>query len=172
MTDTTTVAPVATTETKPVETKAKPQPKVLADKSAKPAKVVAKNQRQPMAADAVANRDIKFEGDKKATIGYTFKLSDKDDARYQVTTELDFSGVSKEQLMELAISSIRIMLQRNLRDMGLAALQQDVYTKVDVAKELLSKQRMSVDNFTKASRALQNLSPEEKKALMAQLAGA
>jgi hypothetical protein len=139
-------------------------PRVLQPKPNKSA------QRVPLAEDATATRTTTHNGS-KSKIEYTFKLKDGDKDRYQVATTLDWTGVTEEQLKDLAIATIRIALQRNLRAMGLKALDQSVYAEVNVLKDIIETQREVADNVTKASRALQKLTDAERKAIIAQLQG-
>lgn len=160
-----------------VETKAAAQPaaKATTEKGkgrvlqAKPAKV------QPIAAIAdgePAKRELTIdEGKKTATATYSFKLSENDTQRYQKTTVFDFSGCTTSELIELAVATVRITTQRNLRALGKGALDPSAFSHINVKRDIVdaTQKRESVDDITKAVRALMaatNMSHEAALALV------
>jgi hypothetical protein len=142
-------APKATKRVLPDTSK---QPKGNTNQKAKPATIL-----QPIADDAAATRSMVVDvAAKTVTTTFAFKLSEKDTKRYQKTTVFNFDGCSQEEILSLALPTVRIIIQRNLRALGEKALDAANYATVNVKRDIIDAQRQRevVDDKTRAVRAL------------------
>lgn len=117
----------------------------------------AKPMLKPLSEDESASRNCEVDATNKRVVDtYAFKLNKDSKERYLKTTTFDFSGVSNEELYELATATVRIVTQRNLRTLNKGALDPSAYATVDVKKEIIDAQprREQLDPTTKAVRAL------------------
>ncbi len=137
----------------------KPETQAQVAKPAKPTK-------QPKVATKVATRQLKAEGLKKtveisgrkATATYTVAQT-KGAPEYVFTTTFDFTGLTNDEILELALSSVRIAYQARLRNLSDAEFHNPETGKlIDVKRDIVNAQRQSVDDLTKAARALARVS--------------
>ena len=80
--------------------------------------------------------------------------ADKDAPRYEVRVTADFSGVAREQLIDLALYDVKVRLQAELRSMGEGMFRIPQPMRVDVLGDLINKGRTPVDPVVRARRAL------------------
>lgn len=82
----------------------------------------------------------------------------------EVTWKFDFTDVTHEQLLELASRDLVIKARPQFKK--LKAEEAEKWDgKVFSVKEMLESQRATVDNLTKATRAVEKMSPEELEQL-------
>jgi hypothetical protein len=85
---------------------------------------------------------------------FGFKLSANAKERYKKTCTFDFSKCTRDELLQLATSNVRITIQGRLRSMGDAALNSGIFANVDVKSEVVDATKQSVDDLTKAARSI------------------
>lgn len=112
-----------------------------------------------------------WSSDRKTCVN-TFTVKENADAlRANLTWTYDFSGVSEQEIQDMALSSVHIPMQekwRKAKDRMDADLYQNRTIKV---RDLVDKKRQPSDPKAKASGLLAKLPEAERKALlMAELA--
>ena len=127
------------------------------------------------AKDEVFSPSYRAEGEKvTATFGCKFNMEGE---RYALTSVLDFSGVTKDELLEMAATQIVADIQRRWR-LQYATDRQTATTKnsyglVSVRGLLDSpKKRTSAPAAIKAAKLMKELKPEEQASLVQTLMGA
>lgn len=145
----------------PVTKEPQVAPKAQAEKAAAKQRAMAKmtqpkaqTSRTPLAADAVAKRSFLLLDDNKVKAEYTFRVDEKSKDRYPIVTVFDFGNCSREDILFLAASSVRITVQGKLRSMGNSALDASTYATVDVKSEVCEAQKSQVDETIRGIRAL------------------
>lgn len=126
--------------------------------------------RMPIGEGETVVRGITVLDDNKVKASFTFKLDDKSSERYSATVMLDYTNVSRAEVLIDASRSHVITLQRKLREMGDGALDASVYQNVDVKRDLIEDTRKSVDPETRDLHAFAraaNLSPADAKMFLA-----
>jgi hypothetical protein len=82
--------------------------------------------------------------------------------RYEKNTVFDFTGVSHEQMLGLAVSSIRIDAQAMLRNSEPAdMLNPDTMANVNVLRDMLSVQRTSANPVSNVLKNVAKMSPSQ-----------
>lgn len=93
-----------------------------------------------IADDESGKRTFELVNEEKRLVSTSYVVTigkDKDKKRYQVHSSLDFSGVTIEEILELATSSVVIRLQNERRALSIAeATKPDLHRNVDVRLEL------------------------------------
>jgi hypothetical protein len=135
----------------PVKVEAPKAKRILEPKQPK----VAEETLQPIGEGEKATRATQINGD-VATDTYSFRLVDKG-PRYNRTTEFDFSGCTKEDLLNLALQSVRIDWQSQIRGAGATALLKSHFVKCNVKLDILQKQREAADPMVAAVRRLMTI---------------
>lgn len=131
-----------------VETKTV-QPKVETKRVLKPVAP------QPKVEQPKAAKLLEVKG-KKVRATFTVKANEEATNDVACDVTFDFSQCSEEDVLKLATASVRISYQAQLRRMGDAEMQRVAKTTqvVDVQRDILNAARQSVDETTKAVRAL------------------
>jgi hypothetical protein len=89
--------------------------------------------------------------------------------RYVKNSTFDFSGVSREQLLLLAMYGVKVKTQSLLRDMSDPAfLNSATLRDVDVLRDVINAQRAPADPATAAKRALSKMSRDEIATILAE----
>lgn len=93
--------------------------------------------------------------------------------RYALTSTLDFSACSKEEILELAARTVIIDLQRQWRVLantkGSTATTVNPFAKVNVKTSIVDAGRKSATPVSKAVNALNKLSDAEREAIIREL---
>lgn len=126
----------------------KKAPRVLPDKS----QPKVEEMLQPIGEGEKATRATDIVG-KIATDTFSFRLVDKG-PRYNRTTKFDFSGCTEEDLLNLALQSVRIDWQAQIRSAGADALKRDKFNTCDVKLDVINKSRDPGDPMVAAARRL------------------
>lgn len=115
---------------------------------------------QPVGDDEEVKRSTTITG-KRAEDTFSFRLSAKG-PRYQKTVTFDFSDCTPEDILNMALRSARIDLQKLIRDLGPKGLEEATYRQVNVKHDLLGRQRSTQDPKIAEVRGLmQDLGAEE-----------
>lgn len=89
--------------------------------------------------------------------------------RYVKESTFDFSDVSREQLLLLAMYGVKVKTQSLLRDMSDPAyLNPATLRDVNVLRDVVNAQRAPADPATAAKRALSKMSRDEIAAILAE----
>ena len=110
--------------------------------------------RHPLADGDVAKRSFLLLDDNKVRAEYTFRTDTNSTDRYPIATVFDFGNCSREDILFLASSSVRITIQGKLRSMGNSAFDVTVFAKVDVKRDVVDAQKSQVDETIRGIRAL------------------
>lgn len=93
--------------------------------------------------------------------------------RYALTSLLDFSACTQEEILEMAARTCIIDLQRQWRVLantkGSTATTANPFARVNVKTAIVDAGRKSATPVSKAANAVNKLSDAEKKALIAEL---
>ncbi len=104
--------------------------------------------------DASFSNSIEFVGNKKIKSTFSFRRN-AESPRYAKEVTYDFSGLTEEQVLELAVRTIQIKVQAMLRALDPAVmLDASVLTEIDVLKDVLNSEKRGPDPDTKAIRSL------------------
>ena len=126
---------------------------------------------QPMAADEQATLKTSIKAD-IATVTFSVKPNgEKGTARYNLTQRFDFYAVLPEEMIELAVRSLRIDVQatwRKAKDKMDADVWQD---RKWVVRAMLDQTRQKADPTTKVLREAVKMSKQERAKLMLILKG-
>lgn len=128
---------------------------------------IAKNDEKVNASTTIVNGN--------GQVVYSVSPNGKDGETYMGSTVFDFAGVSADQIKMLAIDGLTIRLQSRLRstyraqknggEKGMLAVG-----KADVVKVLeMISTRARVDNVEKGKKLIASMTPEQRKALLAEL---
>lgn len=91
---------------------------------------------------------------KKVKSTFSFRRS-KEAPRYQKVCIFDFSGVTEEQLIDLALYSVKVKTQSLLRNLSPeAALQPETLSTVSVLKDLIQGTKLPHDPIEGAVKSL------------------
>ena len=107
-----------------------------------------------IAEDESFSNSVEFLAGKKVKSTFSFRRN-SESPRYAKEITFDFSGLSEQQLLELALKSVQIKTQAMLRSFDPAEmLNAEVMTEVDVLKDVVSAEKKSADPLTQAIRSL------------------
>lgn len=114
---------------------------------------------------------VKITG-KKAQVQWSVKKDKSEKSpRFAIATELDFSAVSAEELMTLAIRPVVIELQRQWRELaatkGSTATTVNPFKTVNVKTAIVDATRKTADPVARAKAAMSKLSDKERAAILA-----
>ena len=88
------------------------------------------------------------------------------DHRYQVGTELDFTGCSDDEILRLAAESAIITWRRKVNFLNAASIDTLNNCRVDVKTDLIDSTRERITNVEKGKRLAAGMSDDEKAALI------
>ncbi len=119
--------------------------------------------------DETASRTIEVDEEKlQAKCVYTFKFKSDDPTMHEVTTILDFTDCDMPMILRLAARTAVIKYQGLLRKLSQSKVAERDGAVVNV-KELYATQRIAKSAREKADSAVDQLSAEEKAALIERL---
>ncbi|MGE5513715.1 MAG: hypothetical protein ACM31O_21005 [Bacteroidota bacterium] len=95
-----------------------------------------------------------FLGGRKVRATFSIRRS-QDEPRYEKSIVFDFSGLSEEQLLELALYSVKVKAQAMLRALEPAKmLNPDSLSTIDVLKDIVEAPAKSGDPISAAVRSM------------------
>lgn len=108
---------------------------------------------QPVGADEKVTRSTTFIQPKVVMDTFSFRLVEKG-PRYVKSVEFDFSDCTDEDMINLALQSVRIDLQAQLRALKEGALNPELFKKCNVKLDIINKSRDAIDPNVAAARRL------------------
>ncbi len=132
---------------------------------------------QPLGADDKYEQRITITGDTvKAATSFKFQgATGKDDPQYLIDTTYDFSGCSREELLQLAMRSARISFQALLRKGNKDAVLRKYYgpnKTIDVKSDIIDAERPQGDENARLIGGLARklgISKDDAEKLLAKL---
>lgn len=104
--------------------------------------------------DEAFSNQIEFLSGKKVRSTFSFRRN-AESPRYAKEIVYDFSGLSEQQLLELALKTVQIRAQSMLRNLDPAVmLDATVLTEIDVLKDVVAAEKKGADPHTQAIRSL------------------
>ena len=104
--------------------------------------------------DASFSNSLEFLSGKKVKSTFSFRQN-ATSPRYAKEVTYDFSGLSEQQLLELAVKTVQIRVQAMLRALDPAVmLDASILTEIDVLKDVVNSEKKQSDPDTKAIRSL------------------
>ena len=88
------------------------------------------------------------------------------DSRYQVSTELNFTGCSHDEILKLAAESAIITWRRKVNFLNAASIDTLNNCRVDVKTDLIYSTRERITNVEKVSRLAVGSSDAEKREMI------
>lgn len=113
--------------------------------------------------DEQATLSTKVDGD-LATCTFTVKPDADSPERYNLTVPFDFKGVSREELIQLAVRPLRIDFQGRWR--ASKNKMDKSWEDRQSVRNILDGMRTKADPMTRATRAIEKLSKAEREQLM------
>jgi len=105
---------------------------------------------------------------KKVTL-YNVSKNDKTGKNYKVNWTFDFSGVSDEQLLELASRSAVIAYRKHFRGVAEDSIPEYANQNIDVVSDILTHERKGLSAGDKAKKLFEKMNEEEKQAVLKEL---
>lgn len=104
--------------------------------------------------DASFSNSLEFVGNKKIKSTFSFRRN-AESPRYAKEIIYDFSGLSEQQVLELALRTVQIKVQAMLRALDpTVMLDASVLTEIEVLKDVLNSEKKAADPDTQAIRSL------------------
>lgn len=104
--------------------------------------------------DASFSNSIEFLNGRKVKSTFSFRQSSTS-PRYAKEVTYDFSGLSEEQLLELATKTVQIKVQAMLRALDPSVmLDASILNEIDVLNDVVNSEKKTADPDTKAIRSL------------------
>jgi len=104
--------------------------------------------------DESFSNSVEFLSGKKVKSTFSFRRSAQE-ARYAKEIVFDFSKLSEQQLLELALKAVQIKAQAMLRALDPAVmLDATVLTEIDVLKDVVSAEKKGADPVGQAIKSL------------------
>ena len=104
--------------------------------------------------DESFSNKVEFLAGKKVKSTFSFRRN-AESPRHEKEITFDFSKLSDQQLLELALKTVQIKAQDMLRALDTAVmLDATVLTEIDVLKDVVSAEKKSTDPVTQAVKSL------------------
>ena len=100
----------------------------------------------------------------------SIKPSEKSPDRFLIETALDFSGVSRADLLKLAAQTVFITVQRRWRAASAEERVRDEWGSFDVQRSIIEAPRAGIDPVSSTIRNLEKMSDEDREAILARWA--
>lgn len=104
--------------------------------------------------DESFSNSVEFLAGKKVKSTFSFRRN-AESPRYAKEIVYDFSGLSEQQLLELAVKTVQIRAQAMLRSLDPAVmLNSESLSEVDVLKDIVTVEKKAADPMTAAVRSM------------------
>lgn len=100
---------------------------------------------------------------------YNVSKNDKTGKNYKVNWTFDFSGVTDEQMLELASRSAVIAYRKHFRNVPEDRIPEYAERTIDVLEDVLTQERRGLSASEKAARLVAKMTDAEKAELLASL---
>lgn len=114
------------------------------------------------------SRQTTIDADNKLVFMFNVSNNRKTGHNYKVQWDFDFSNCTQDEIYALAARSAVIAYRKNFRNVSESSIPNYAHKTIDVHKEIMAVERKTLSDSEKVTNLLDQLSDEEKAAILSQ----